>query len=235
MENKYLIVFDGLDGAGKHTQANKLAEYFDNVGIKYKLISFPVYETPSGELVKKFLKGEIQMSDENDTMGLGKIRHSLIYTVDRCLNMTKEDENGKSLMDYYDMGYVIICDRYVSSNFIFMTDDTNDIKFDIYVSAMEMIEYCLCGLPKPTVSFFLEMPPEKSMECIEKRSNEKDVNENLYKLTKAYESLNRYKNKCIGDADKYFINCVSNSGDIRTIDDIHEEIKKIVLNTIYNI
>lgn len=233
MGNKkgFLIVFDGLDGTGKNTQSNKLAEYFDSVGINYKKISFPTYGTPSGDLVKKYLHGEITLDDKND-IGLEKFRKSFLYVTDRCVNMTKKDETGNSILDYYNDGYVIICDRYVSSNFLFMTAETSIQDFRLYVSVMEMIEYTLCGLPRPDISLFLEMPPEKSLECIEKRKEEKDINENLTKLKSAYSSLNRYKEECKNDSSKYFINCISENGDIRSIEDIHKEIVEIFIGSI---
>lgn len=224
-----LIVFDGLDGTGKQTQTEKLAKYFEESDIKYKTISFPAYNTPSGELVRQYLKGDIVLSDIHDVdEGLEKFRKSFLYVVDRCINMTKKDDKGKCILDYFNEGYVIICDRYVSSNFLYMTTETDINEFRLYVSVMEMIEYTLCGLPKPTMSFFLEMPPEKSLKCIDKRNETKDINENLQKLTKVYNSLQRYKNECEKeDKECYFINCVSKDGDIRSIEDIHDEIKNI--------
>lgn len=224
-----LIVFDGLDGTGKQTQTERLAKYFEENDIKYKTIAFPAYETPSGELVRQYLNGDIVLSDCHDNdEGLEKFRKSFLYVVDRCINMTKKDEEGKCLLDYYNEGYVIICDRYVSSNFLYMTTETDIHEFRLYVSVMEMIEYTLCGLPRPNMSFFLEMPPEKSLECIDKRNNTKDINENLQKLTKVFNSLQRYKSECERDKKEcYFINCISEEGYIRSIEDIHNEIKNI--------
>ena len=101
-------------------------------------------------------------------------------------------------------------------------------EFRLYISVMEMIEYTLCGLPKPNMSFFLEMPPEKSLECINKRNETKDINENLQKLTKVYDSLQLYKDDCKKEnKDCYLINCISEKGEIRSVEDIHDEIKNI--------
>lgn len=226
-----LIVFDGLDGTGKQTQTERLAKYFEENDIKYKTISFPAYETPTGDIVKQYLNGNIVLSDSHDDDGeMERFRKSLLYVVDRCVNMTKKDDEGKCILDYYNEGYVIICDRYVSSNYLYMTtEELNIHEFRIYITVMEMIEYTLCGLPRPDISFFLEMTPEKSLECIDKRNEAKDINENLQKLTKVYDSLQRYKSECERNNNKecYFINCISEEGDIRSIEDIHDEIKNI--------
>lgn len=232
-----LIVFDGLDGTGKQTQSTLLYDYLNHKNIKCKRIAFPVYESPSGRIVRQYLKGELNL-DKNiyDNKFNDRYRKALLYAQDRYINLLKQDENNKSLMDYYNEGYIIICDRYVSSNYLFMTHGMVNYEYDKFVKTINMIEYELIGIPKPDLSFFLEMTPEKSLECINKRGEEKDIHETEDILREAYNSLILYKNyikrnKTNNTAyinETIFINCIDESNSLRTIDNIHNEIVSII-------
>ena len=47
-----LIAIEGLDGAGKNTQSEKLCRYLDVKGKKVKKIDFPDYASRGSTLVK---------------------------------------------------------------------------------------------------------------------------------------------------------------------------------------
>ena len=59
-----LIVIDGLDGAGKQTQAALLLDRFARAGVPARGISFPDYTHPSSALVKQYLAGEFGQADD---------------------------------------------------------------------------------------------------------------------------------------------------------------------------
>ena len=50
-----LFVIDGTDGSGKQTQFEKLQNRLTEDNVKYKVVSFPNYESPSSSLVKMYL------------------------------------------------------------------------------------------------------------------------------------------------------------------------------------
>ena len=52
------VVIEGGDSAGKHTQAKLLVKHISQKKSKTELLSFPQYDTPFGELVAKYLRGE---------------------------------------------------------------------------------------------------------------------------------------------------------------------------------
>ena len=52
-----LIVIDGLDGSGKSTQSDLVAQALTSQGKRVKQISFPDYNEPSSALVKMYLSG----------------------------------------------------------------------------------------------------------------------------------------------------------------------------------
>ena len=96
------------------------------------------------------------------------------------------------------------------------------------------LEFNIYGLPKPTKVFFLNMPPEKVKELIKDRENkfthnsEKDIHERDEKhLKESY-------NAACSLVDSYGwneIKCVKDNS-IRTRENIHEEIYKIVFEEI---
>ena len=53
-----LIVFEGADGSGKTTQAKLLFKHLKKQKIPTEYISFPIYESTWGKLVRRYLDGE---------------------------------------------------------------------------------------------------------------------------------------------------------------------------------
>ena len=59
------IVLEGLDGAGKSTQLNKLIACIADRGGEYEYLHFPRFDAPFyGDLIARFLRGEFGMADE---------------------------------------------------------------------------------------------------------------------------------------------------------------------------
>ncbi len=163
------------------------------------------------------------------------IKHSLPNIEnDRMFNMfLRLDEQNKSIMDYYNEGYCIICDRYTSSNYLYMTHGLLYNEFVDFINELEDIEYNHMGLPKPDLSIFFELTPEKSLELINKRGLEKDNHETNEILTKAYESLQRYKQFTKTEESLnntvHFINCLNSQNDLYSIEDIFREVRNCLL------
>lgn len=92
---------------------------------------------------------------------------------------------------------------------------------------LDNLEFNLLELPKPDIAIFLHMPTEKAQILKANRTNElpdgheKDIN-HLKQAEKAYIEL----------AKKYNIHTVecTNNGNIRTIEDINEDVYNYVIN-----
>ncbi len=56
-----LIDIEGIDGAGKSTQAELLARWMEERGWRVEVIHFPAYETPSGQRIAAYLRGEAEL------------------------------------------------------------------------------------------------------------------------------------------------------------------------------
>lgn len=219
MENKMgkLFVIEGTDGSGKQTQVEKLEERFDKEGIQYKKVSFPNYDSPTSTLVKMYLAGEFGENAQEISPYIA----STFYAVDRYGTYQKE------LRSYYEAGEIIIADRYTTANMVHQAgkikDDKEREKFLEWLCDLEFNKY---GLPRPTKAFFLNMPPEYALKLMKNRENkithkqEKDIHEkNKNHIIDSYQEAC----KIVDKYDWYNVKCVK-EGEIRTIEDIHEEI-----------
>ena len=225
-----LIVIDGLDGSGKNTQAEMLYNFFkENITDKVIKISFPDYDYHTGKVVREMLTGKFNIG-VNEWPFDKSIKKSLFYSFDRMVAMYRKmpEYDNKTIAElYYKEGYVIICDRYTTSNFIHMGADIQRFDLVSFISQLEGLEYSTMGIIRPDIVIALTLNPETSMKLIDKRGNEKDDHENLNHLKKAYNTMNHIL-KYI-KTDWYNIDCNDEENDfIKDKDVIQREIRRII-------
>lgn len=212
-----LFVIDGTDGSGKQTQFKKLQERLNEENIKFRVVSFPNYESPSSSLVKMYLSGEFgeHAKDVNPYVA------STFYAVDRFATFKKYYE------DYYNDGGIILADRYTTANMVHQAGKIADKKErEKFLNWLWDFEFNIYNLPVPTKTIFLNMPPEDAMHLMENRENKfthshiKDIHER----DKSH-IIDSYNAACevASIYDWYEVKCIKD-GKIRSIDDIHEEI-----------
>ena len=220
-----IFVIEGTDGSGKQTQFEKLAKRLKNDNIKYKVVSFPNYDSPSSSLVKMYLSGEFG----NDPKSVSAYIASTFYAVDRYATYKKDFEQ------FYNDGGIILADRYTTANMVHQAGKINDLKErEKFLDWLFDLEFGIYGLPKPTKVFFMNMPPEKVNELIKNRTNKfshekiKDIHErNPKHIEESYNAAC----SLISKYDWYEVKCVKD-GKIRSIEDIHNEIYSEVLRYI---
>ena len=212
-----LIIIEGTDGSGKQTQSQLLHDRLYNKGIKVKKISFPDYESPSSSLVKMYLNGDFG----KDAQSVNAYAASSFYGVDRYASFKTKWEKE------YENEYVIISDRYTTSNIVHQSSKIDDFEDKMKcINWIEDFEYNKLGIPSPDLVVFLNVPIEYTFNLMENRENKitgdksKDIHEsNKEYLIKSYNSaieLAKIKGWII-------IDCVKN-GKIRMIEDINDEI-----------
>ncbi len=219
-----LIVIEGLDASGKETQTNLLYKNLQTTyHKKVRKISFPNYESDSSALVKMYLSGAFG----NNANDVSPYIASTFFAADRYAGFQTDWKK-----DYCD-GTVILADRYVTAN---MLHQTSKLKHSeekkAFLNWLCEFEYGLYGLPKPDLAFFLNVPPKVSRKLMEARANkftketEKDIHErDCDYLEKTYENaqfvLQHYP--------FIEINCVNENGELRSIDDIQQELLSHVM------
>lgn len=217
-----IFVIDGTDGSGKQTQFKKLQERLTKEGVEYKTVSFPNYDSPSSSLVKMYLSGEFG----EDPNSVSPYIASTFYAADRYATFKK------GYQEYYNNGGIILADRYTTANMVHQASKISDEKErEKFLNWLFDLEFNLYGLPEPSQVFFLNMPIEKAIKLMENRENKfshtqvKDIHERNPKyLEDSYKAACSLVNKYNWNE----IKCVNEKDEIKTIEEIHEEIFKIV-------
>ncbi len=133
----FLIVFEGIDRAGKKTQVKLLTERLKGEGYKVEKLSFPDYSTPLGKEIKAFLDGKRDYNTQ--------VRH-ILYAANRW---ERKDDLEKWLKD----GRMVVVDRYYQSNLAYGTANNLDLNWLLNLEK---------GLPKEDLVIILDISPETS-------------------------------------------------------------------------
>ena len=213
------VVIDGTDGSGKATQAGLLLQSLLEYGHNTYLLDFPRYETNHvGRLIRECLDGK-----RGDFIGTDPKIASVLYAADRY-------ESSGQIRDHLDKGGIVIADRYVSANQMHQGGKIgDDEKRKEFLTWLDDLEYGVFGIPKPNAIVFLHVPVEVSAELAQKRAKETggsiDVAEgDIDHQKKSQEgalSIVKDRNNWIK------VECCE-GGDMRSREDIHKEIKKVV-------
>ena len=215
-----LFVIEGVDGSGKATQTDLLYQALQNEGKTVRKISFPNYDSPSSSLIKMYLNGEFG----TDPQAVNAYATSVFFAVDRFASFRTDWHS------FYEDGGIIIADRYVTSNFVHQAGKIEDVaEKERYIQWLSHLEYDIFGLPRPDCVIFLDMPPAYSLRLRQQRNTLKqglthDIHEeDQGYLYQAYENATAIAQHQAW----HVINCVADY-EIRTIEEIHQEIMQIV-------
>ena len=221
-----LIVIDGLDGCGKNTQTKLLYEKLKNMGKNVYMVSFPNYDSRSSDAVKMYLSGEI----DKDATKLNPYLCSLFYAVDRGIQF-----NTELFKIYNQPDSIILCDRYLSANIIHQGGKLEStVEAEKFFEWVYDVEVNKVNLPLEDITIVLTLPIEVSQKLMEKRYNndesKKDIHEsNIEYLKNCYNNVKRAVNHLNKKGYNWLnIDCSTSDGEVRTIEDIHEQIWLIV-------
>lgn len=201
-ERGKFIVFEGIDGAGKTTQINLLANYLREKGRVVYCTAEPT-ETVSGGLLRDALSGVTRRTI---------CEMAAMFVFDR-INHNVNPVNGiqKMLADGFD----VICDRYYYSSLAYQGSGTDpEWVGNMNLNCPEIM--------RPDVCIFLDLTPEQSMARINRGRATQEIYENEEKLTqvrnqfyRVFEDLKERDNIQIVDA-------------YRTVEEIHQDIVKVI-------
>lgn len=217
-----LIVIEGTDCSGKKTQSILLVKKLNAMGIKAINLSFPMYDTPTGKIVGGPYLGRKENGEcwfEEGPVNVDPKIACLYYAADRKYNFPKVKE-------FLDQGYYVVLDRYVSSNMAHQGSKINDSddRFNLF-KWIDKLEYWLLELPKADITIFLHVPYILSKELHKNRefTDGHEKSEIYQKNTeKTYMELASLYNWDV-------IDCC-NEGKLRSIEEINQDILKIINN-----
>jgi dTMP kinase len=139
------IAIEGIDGSGKRTQLDLLAQVFEQRGIAFARFSFPRYESSFGKLVARYLNG-----DFGSLASVDAHLSALLYAGDRF-------ESKKELESALADGKMILADRYIGSNLAHQTARVPAEQREEFMAWLTQLEYGLYGLPKEDLVLYMRM------------------------------------------------------------------------------
>jgi dTMP kinase len=160
-----IIAIEGIDQSGKNTQTRLLANRLKKNGASVSTISFPIYNSPSGRQIRRFLQGK----QEYPAAAL-----HMLYSLNRWENMELVTKPAKN-SDF------VITDRYYPSNFAYGVARG---------LSLEWLQGLDRGIPSASLVIVLDVPVPASFA---RKSRGRDVHEKnrqlLFKVRRTYQTL----------------------------------------------
>ncbi len=217
-----LIAIEGIDGSGKGTQSARLVDQLNARGIITGTLQFPRYgATTFGQSIGDFLNGKFgELSEVHPQLA------AVLYAGDRF----ESKEKLQSLMDTSD---VVVLDRYVGSNLAHQASKLQGEPREQLIDWIERIEFGVFGLPKADVTILIDMSSTWSRELVSRKaareytSREADLQE--ADTTYMGQVRRCYQQIAASRADWHVISGLTESGELRTIDDVGDQILRFVM------
>ena len=215
-----LIVIEGTDGSGKSTQFKLLTERVAREGHEFQRLVFPQYQEDSSALIRMYLGGQFgtKPSDVNAYAA------SAFYAVDRYASYKKV------WGQWYENGGLVLSDRYTTSNAVHQASKEPEEKQAEFLKWLYEFEYDKLGLPAPDLTIYLDVPTDFTEKMMRSREAATNTHADIHEQDLEYLATCRRTGKA---AAKFYnwtvIDCVRD-GAMRSIEDIHEEIYRHVLN-----
>jgi dTMP kinase len=160
-----IIALEGIDQSGKRTQTRLLANELKKKGAKVGTISFPIYKSPSGRQIQRFLEGK----QEYPATAL-----HMLFSLNRW-------ENQEQIVRLTQDSDFVIADRYSPSNLAYGVSRG---------LSLEWLQGLDRGLPPASLVMVLDVPVPASFA---RKSRGRDVHEKnrqlLVKVRRTYQTL----------------------------------------------
>lgn len=162
------IVFEGLDGAGKETQAKLLLEYLKVKAQEVIYTSEPTSDNPIGKLIYKWLDNKFELSSDEAI--------TLLYVADRYEHL------AEVIIPSLEKGKTVICDRYFYSTLAY--------EGALFGADMHWIKQIHGHALKPHIKIFIDTPPEECINRVGKQDRLVKL-ETLQKVNEAFKKVLR--------------------------------------------
>jgi len=175
MSKGKFIVFEGIDGSGKTTQAHSLVEWFN----KTNRPTFFTAECTTGPIGKVIREEYLSGKRKADPKLI-----NILYAADRLDHITGPGGMLQTLED----GINVVCDRYYYSSMAYYMSEFTDPKERYDAMAFMMnLNNTAREILKPDIVLYIDVNPKVAIKRINKgRRGEKEVYENLDRLTNVY-------------------------------------------------
>ncbi len=216
-----LIAIEGIDGAGKGTQAGRLVSSLRDMGLNVDTLQFPRYSaTTFGSAIGDFLNGRFGALNEVHPQ-----LAAVLYAGDRY-------ESRSLLMRMMEANDIVVLDRFVGSNLAHQSAKLEGEARIALVEWIEKVEFEVFALPRPTLTILIDMSSQMSRELVSRKAardyttQEADLQESdlpyLEKVRRCYLALSHSR------LDWRTVHGLNDDGTLKSIDVVGDEILEIV-------
>ena len=213
-----LIVIEGTDGSGKSTQFKKLTQRLQDEGLRFKTLVFPQYSEPSSALIRMYLGGEFGTNPSD----VNAYAASAFYAVDRYASFKKD------WGQWYDQGGVIISDRYTTSNAVHQASKETPENRPEFLRWLYEFEYEKLGMPRPDLTIYLDVPTDFTEKMMRSREASTNTTADIHEKDLSYLATCREMGRTAGVYYGWHVIPCVRDGEMRSIEDIHQEIYALV-------
>lgn len=157
------VVFEGLDGAGTTTQAQRLAEYLANQGPAE--FTFEPTERPTGKVIRQLLVRHVAIDPKT---------LAYLFAADRNEHLFNP---VSGIVKRLEEGYTVVCDRYVFSSLAYQGAEV----------PVDLVESLNGRFPLPEHLVFIDVP----VEVAESRRKTRLMEEERYEHRQFQEQVYR--------------------------------------------
>src|SRR3989344_6439560 len=173
------IALEGVDGSGKTTQVEKLAEYFRKQGKSVVQTREPRKTGLIGDIVQRVLTGKLKMSS---------VALQYLFSTDR---MSHHEE---VIILALKRGDVIVSDRCFWSAIVYGILDRTGGQYNYKEADFMLVVYSILSMYHrfivPDYTFYLKIPLEAAISRIRKKDDILEIYEDKEKLRKVIEGYN---------------------------------------------
>ena len=210
-----LIIFEGLDGSGKGTQAALTAQKLRQRGVTLRQVTFPDYDSESSALVKMYLSGRFGQKPDD----VNAYAASSFYAVDRFASY-KTDWGA-----FYREGGLVLSDRYTTSNAVHQCSKLPPAQWDGFLNWLFDFEYKKIGIPEPDLVLYLAVDPEVSQKLLENRYHCDESKKDIQEKDREYMARSRAAAEyCARTLGWQRIECTCAGRAMRPVEEINAEI-----------
>lgn len=170
------IAVEGIDGSGKTTQVEKLAEYFRSQGQSVVATREPRKEGLIGDIVQRILTGKLKISS---------IALQYLFSTDRILH------HEEVIIPALKAGKIVISDRCFWSAIVYGILDRNHGLYNYKEADFMLIVHSILSMYHqfivPDHTFYLKVSLAAALSRIRKKGDVKEIYEDKEKLRKVIE------------------------------------------------
>lgn len=173
------IAIEGIDGSGKTTQVEKVADYFRSKGKTVVQTREPRKEGIIGDIVQKILVRKIKMPS---------VALQYLFTTDRVLH------HEEVIIPALKAGKIVISDRCFWSAVVYGILDRTGGKYDSQDTNFMLSAHSILSMYHqfvvPDYTFYLKVSLKTALARIRKKDDVKEIYEDKEKLKKVIDGYN---------------------------------------------